>query len=202
MPGPPDTGAARELAPEDPPALRALVTEPVEGRLGPGGRPFDVALRTAGDAGHTIRRSGTKDFPIAMREVPLERYPCSSCHIPGGTVLNPERIPDAHQNVQPVHPAETGAQCSTCHGARDMDRLVLGSGETAGFDHAYRLCAQCHFAQVDAWAGGAHGKRLDTWAGRRVVLGCADCHDPHRPAVEVRIPFRAPRFPDGQRREP
>jgi hypothetical protein len=23
-------------------------------------------------------------------------------------------------------------------------------------------------------------------------MGCADCHDPHRPAVTPRLPFRAP----------
>jgi hypothetical protein len=25
-------------------------------------------------------------------------------------------------------------------------------------------------------------------------MGCADCHDPHKPATEGRIPFRAPRI--------
>jgi hypothetical protein len=27
------------------------------------------------------------------------------------------------------------------------------------------------------------------WSGRRVVVGCADCHDPHRPATETRPPM-------------
>jgi hypothetical protein len=197
----PDTLAAGEVpAPPEPPALRTVATERVIGRSGPGGEPFSVALRTAGDA--AVRRTGMKDFPIAMRTAPLDKYPCSSCHIPGGTVIRAERIADAHQNIQPVHPAETGARCATCHDARDMERLALGDGETATLDHAYRLCAQCHFAQVDAWAGGAHGKRVDGWRGRRVVLGCAECHDPHRPAIETRIPFKAPRLPRPGEREP
>jgi hypothetical protein len=25
-------------------------------------------------------------------------------------------------------------------------------------------------------------------------MGCADCHDPHQPAVGTRIPFRAPQL--------
>jgi len=48
--------------------------------------------------------------------------------------------------------------------------------------------------QAEAWAGGGHGKRLDGWEGRRVVMACADCHDPHNPAVQTRIPFRAPQL--------
>ena len=102
-----------------------------------------------------------------------------------------QRIADAHDNIKPVHPAETGAVCSTCHAADNVELLPLK--EAVGvprLDQAYRLCAQCHFQQVDAWAGGAHGKRLDGWEGRRVVMGCADCHDPHKPAVEPRMPFR------------
>ncbi len=105
-----------------------------------------------------------------------------------------KRIGDAHQNIQPVHPKQTGAVCSTCHAADNVELLALESGERATLDESYRLCAQCHFAQVDAWAGGAHGKRLDGWQGRRVVMACTDCHDPHQPAVQSRIPFRAPQI--------
>ena len=55
---------------------------------------------------------------------------------------------------------------------------------------------------TEAWAGGAHGKRLDGWQGRRVLMGCADCHDPHRPALETRIPFRAPQLQRARGRNP
>ncbi len=109
-------------------------------------------------------------------------------------VLAARRVGDAHQNIKPVHPAQTGGACATCHSPTDVEFLALGSGERATLDHTYRLCAQCHFSQAASWAGGAHGKRLDGWQGRRVLMGCADCHDPHRPAVESRIPFRAPRI--------
>ena len=107
-------------------------------------------------------------------------------------VLRDQRIKDAHQDIKPLHPAQTGATCSTCHAPDNVELLALKSGERATLDHTYRLCAQCHFAQARSWAGGAHGKRLDGWEGRRVVMGCADCHDPHRPAIGQRIPFRAP----------
>ena len=102
------------------------------------------------------------------------------------------RITDAHQNIQPRHPDLLGAVCSTCHSPEAVEMLALRTGERVGLDHSYRLCAQCHSGQAEAWAGGAHGKRLDGWQGRRVVMGCTDCHDPHRPAVTPRAPFRAP----------
>jgi nitrate/TMAO reductase-like tetraheme cytochrome c subunit len=106
-----------------------------------------------------------------------------------------ERIPDAHRNIQPLHPSATGATCSTCHVPAAVERLVLPEGGTVSMDQAYRLCAQCHAPQLRDWAGGTHGKRLEGWAGRRVVMNCADCHDPHNPALERRTPFPGPQLP-------
>ena len=87
--------------------------------------------------------------------------------------------------------------CGRTRLADAVDLLALKSGDRVGLDLGYRLCAQCHSAQAQAWAGGGHGKRLDGWQGRRVVMGCSDCHDPHRPATQARIPFRAPTFQRG-----
>ncbi|HUH13428.1 MAG TPA: multiheme c-type cytochrome, partial [Longimicrobiales bacterium] len=141
------------------------------------------------------RRFGKRSLPIALRvrSPVLTQFPCTGCHV-GATVATAERIDDAHAEIQPLHPAETGAACATCHDPANVELLALGSGERATLDHAYRLCAQCHSTEVDAWANGAHGKRLDGWRGRRVIMSCADCHDPHRPATESRTPFRAPRL--------
>jgi hypothetical protein len=89
--------------------------------------------------------------------------------------------------------------CATCHAA-DAAALRLLGGEPVGFDHAYRLCAQCHSRQVADWAGGAHGKRVGGWVPPRVVYGCPECHDPHRPALGPRRPARPPRLSDEVRR--
>jgi hypothetical protein len=188
----------------EPGELTIVAAEAVYGRTGPGGEPFEVALRTPGGSTPHARRFGAKTMRIALRvRTPdLSQYPCTSCHLGAAVVLEPERVADAHQDIQPVHPAETGATCGTCHAAANVELLVLRSGETMTMDHAYRLCAECHFQQADAWAAGGHGKRLDGWQGRRVVMGCADCHDPHHPTLESRVPYPPPRISRTVRREP
>jgi hypothetical protein len=197
-----DTSRARaeawlaERANLQPGALQSVHSALVEGFSGPGGQPFEVTLRTDAATSANARRFGTITMQNSMRERSggVGSYPCTSCHLGRRIVMNDERIEDAHRNIQPNHPERTGAICSTCHLADNVEMLTLRTGERASLDHTYRLCAQCHFTQADAWAGGAHGKRLDGWQGRRIVMGCADCHDPHQPAIETRIPFRAPRL--------
>ena len=162
----------------EPPGLATVASEPVRGRTVKGGQPFDVQLRTPA----------------------LKQFPCTSCH--EGRAVKAVRTEDFHQNIQPVHPAETGLVCTNCHVANDVSRLVLGSGETATLDQAYRLCTQCHFSQADAWAGGGHGKRVVAWQGRRVVMSCTGCHDPHQPAFGQRIPLRGPTIPGSGARQP
>lgn len=162
------------------------------------GRPgFSVALRTAEQVSGAARRFGTVSRGIALRiRTPdLVQYPCTSCHL-GLRVVMAERVADAHQNIRPVHPRATGGVCRTCHAAENVERLRMSEGgDQPSLDHAYRLCAECHFQQVEDWAGGAHGKRLDGWQGPRTVMGCAECHDPHSPALEPRVPYRAPVLP-------
>ncbi len=176
--------------------LRTVETALVMGWTGPGGKPFEVQIRTEDPSSANARRFGTVTLrnSARVRSPDLGQYPCTSCHLGRGTILRDQRIADAHQNIKPSHPQQTGATCATCHAPENVELLALKSGERATLDHAYRVCAQCHFSQAEAWAGGAHGKRLDGWQGRRVVMGCADCHDPHRPALESRVPFRAPQL--------
>ncbi len=182
-----------------PSALLSIPVELVEGRTGPGGRPFYVARRTASGAAHLSAQIGTETFRLGLRvrEPELTQYPCASCHqgtdlVIDGGARDGEAV---HQNIQPVHPAETGAQCTTCHAYDDVATLTLQQGDRASMDHVYRLCAQCHFSEVDSWAQGAHGKRLVGWRGRRVVMGCTDCHSPHEPATELRTPYAGPALP-------
>lgn len=192
----PDLPDPAEEAVPEPSQIRTVAADTVQGWLGPGDRPFEVSLRTPGDAAPLYARIGHQTFalPARLSGPALVQYPCTSCH--EGVVLMAERIPDAHRNIQPIHPSTTGATCSTCHVPDAVERLrVPGEEQTVSMDHAYGLCAECHFPQVRDWAGGVHGKRLQGWSGRRVVMNCADCHDPHSPALERRIPYRGPQLP-------
>ena len=178
----------------EPGELKMVKRASVDRWTGPGDRPFEVAVRTSKqEAGHP-RRFGSITLQTALRARSVTQYPCTSCHFGRTVVMTDERIDDAHQNIQPVHPQQTGAVCSTCHSADNVERLALARGEQATLNQSYRLCAQCHFQQVETWARGAHGKRLDGWQGRRVVMGCGDCHDPHNPGIEPRIPCQAPQL--------
>jgi hypothetical protein len=180
----------------EPGAMTTVPTVSAIGWSGPGGAPFEVARRTVEPAAAISRRFGTRTMSIALRtrEPTITQFPCTSCHLGRSMDLADERVADAHQNIVPAHPAETGGVCATCHAPDNVELLTLKLGERTTLDHAYRLCAQCHVGQVEAWAGGAHGKRLDGWQGRRIVMGCGECHDPHKPRLEPRIPFRAPRL--------
>ncbi|MGE0552900.1 MAG: hypothetical protein AB7R55_05675 [Gemmatimonadales bacterium] len=186
-----------EPTPLDPGMLSTVATTPVSLPPYTDEHPFEVALRTGEQVAGHHRRFGaiTRSIALRIRTPDLSQYPCTSCHLGITVAMADERVQDAHQNIKPVHPQATGAVCSTCHAPDDVEKLAVKSGERPTLDHGYRLCAQCHFPEVDAWAGGGHGKRLDGWRGRRVVMNCTDCHDPHNPAVEPRTPFRAPRLP-------
>jgi hypothetical protein len=189
-----DTARPAPPGKQAPAAPKTRQTSPVDGWRGPGDQSFDVVARSSElEPGHA-RRFGSVTLQTALRARPLGQYPCTSCHLGRKVVMADKRVTDAHQNIQPVHPKQTGALCSTCHAADNVELLALEDGKRASLDESYRLCAECHFAQVGAWAAGAHGKRLDGWQGRRVVMACPDCHDPHKPALQPRIPFRAPRI--------
>jgi hypothetical protein len=183
--------------PELPGALATVASEPVVGLRDPRGEAFEVALRPRGGPSGHARRFGRITLELGMRSVgdDLGSYPCSSCHMGTGFVPGQERVEDAHQNVVGLHPQDAGSGCATCHAPEDVGLLVLHTGERVTLDHAYRLCGKCHFPDLTDWAAGSHGKRLDGWAGRRVVMGCADCHDPHQTVMQPRTPFPGPRFP-------
>lgn len=189
-----DSTTARQNATRQPGALGTVSADTAVGWTGPGRRPFEVALRTSEAEAGQARRFGRITLPIALRTQPanLSQYPCTTCHAGARVPMGPRRVADAHDNIRPVHPDTSGGVCATCHAPEDASLLVVMGGKRATMNESYRLCAQCHFAQAEAWAGGGHGKRLDGWQGRRVVLACTDCHDPHHPAVDPRIPFRAP----------
>ncbi|NJO55667.1 MAG: hypothetical protein HC834_04110 [Rhodospirillales bacterium] len=135
-------------------------------------------------------------FETIARIPRMEGMPCSQCHNEPLAAVIAKRPKDqalSHWQVKLQHAPETVMNCQTCHGTGNMDELVMLSGKPASFNEPYTLCAQCHATQAKDWAGGAHGKRLDGWAGKRVAENCTGCHNPHSPAFETRWPAQQKR---------
>ena len=127
-------------------------------------------------------------FWAETRKDKMERFRCSQCHnnkdvkIEGATEM-------AHGDIRLDHGGQVKPlSCLTCHKKDERDFLETERGVKVDMDHSYELCGQCHFRQKKDWLGGAHGKRISYWAGKRVVKNCTSCHDPHSPLFEKRWP--------------
>lgn len=108
-------------------------------------------------------------------------FACYNCH--GWRESVPERRPlgKPHDVIHLDH-GNNALWCLDCHNIKDMDTLLGPDGQGLAFDQSQRQCQRCHGRQVRDWSNGAHGKRVESWQGRRTVLGCPVCHDPHAPA--------------------
>jgi hypothetical protein len=127
-------------------------------------------------------------FRVLARKQDIERYKCSSCHTEK-EVRGKSAFELTHGNVVINHGQEMSAlTCIDCHHPVDLDALEDKKGTKIDFDHSYQLCGQCHFRQKRDWLGGAHGKRVNYWAGERVIFNCTTCHDPHSPKFAKRFP--------------
>lgn len=126
-------------------------------------------------------------FWTLTRKDKVERFKCTQCHNPDKN--NTEKtVPTAHGDIILIHGGEKPLSCFTCHKEDERDFLVTEKGTKVNLDHSYQLCTQCHFRQAKDWVGGAHGKRVSYWAGKRVVKNCTACHNPHSPRFKKRWP--------------
>jgi hypothetical protein len=128
-------------------------------------------------------------FWTETRKDKMQRFECSQCHNNKNvTVVKAAEI--AHGDIILNHGGEVKPlSCYTCHKKDERDFLVTEAGSRIDMDHSYQMCGQCHFRQKKDWVGGAHGKRISYWAGKRVVQNCVSCHDPHSPHFEKRWPI-------------
>ncbi|HSG07835.1 MAG TPA: cytochrome c3 family protein [Longimicrobiales bacterium] len=200
--------------------LGDVLTMPVQGFTGPGGKPFKVAMRSP-EIGHYpctschIRPIGTKSVVLAQMHVQRPEaaaamhIDCYACHDPGNPLglrldcaechareglrdLMPSS--SAHLTIRLGHPSGHYRNCFTCHAPENPGLLALQDGNLVTLDEAYRKCAECHFMQAESWAGGGHGKRLAGWQSERVILSCTGCHNPHSPKFPVRRPVTFPKI--------
>ena len=127
-------------------------------------------------------------FWTETRKDKVERFKCSQCHN-NKTVAIKGAAEMAHGVIVLDHGSqERPLSCFTCHKEDARDFFEPEAGVKVDMDHSYQLCGQCHFRQKKDWVGGAHGKRISHWVGKRVVKNCTSCHDPHAPLFKKRWP--------------
>jgi len=134
------------------------------------------------------RRTIIGDPPTIMIN-DFERM-CSDCHqlFP----LGPDPIPGRrqHEHVKLEHGIND--QCRNCHDTKNMNRLVLYSGESISYSEVTHLCQKCHGPTYHDWEAGIHGRVNGYWdpaKGEPRKLKCIQCHNPHRPRVPAMDPL-------------
>jgi formate-dependent nitrite reductase cytochrome c552 subunit len=127
-------------------------------------------------------------FWTEARKNEIERFKCSRCHN-NKEVRITKAAEMAHGDIVMTHGGvNRPLTCFTCHKKDERDFLLTEKGSKIDLDHSYKMCGQCHFRQKKDWIGGAHGKRISYWAGKRVVRNCTSCHNPHSPRFSKRWP--------------
>jgi len=147
--------------------------------------PFITEIKTieVTENGHT--------FLTPERKSQIESYACSECHTKSIAELkNTKKGKRAHWNIKLNHAESATMNCLTCHNGDDMDNLRTHTNKVVDFNKSFNTCKQCHFKQYNDWTGGAHGKRLKSWAEPRLSNTCVNCHNPHDPHFKSRYPAR------------
>ncbi len=130
-------------------------------------------------------------FLIPERKSQIKSFKCTECHSkPLNELKGKQHGQKAHWNLSINHANSNTMNCITCHNGINMDELKSLTGNKIDFNNSYNLCAQCHTKQFDDWKGGAHGKRINSWAPPRASLSCVNCHNPHSPSFDSRWPAR------------
>ncbi len=168
-------------------------TESVIDRIKEANIPFDshkeeLSNPIPQDTVHVKTNLLTSKFKVLTRKKYIDRFPCSQCHLKNINHATNGNFP-THSNISIQHgPEGDSLACFDCHNDEDRDFLIGKKNIKVDIDHSYQLCGKCHFRQKNDWIGGAHGKRVQYWAGERIVYNCATCHDPHSPRFKKRMP--------------
>jgi len=134
---------------------------------------------------------GDHTFLIPERKSNLQSYACTECHTkPLSEMQASESSKKAHWNISINHANQNTMNCITCHNGKNMDNLQSLTGNQIDFNNSYIVCSQCHQKQFKDWKGGAHGKRIGSWAPPRASMTCVNCHNPHDPHIASKWPAR------------
>lgn len=134
---------------------------------------------------------GEHTFLIPERKSQIKSYACTECHSkPLSELQQGNSGKKAHWDINLVHANKNTMNCLTCHNGKDMDNLQSLTHQKIDFNKSYNLCNQCHTKQFEDWKGGAHGKRIGSWAPPRASMTCVNCHNPHKPHIASKWPVR------------
>jgi hypothetical protein len=129
-------------------------------------------------------------FLIPERKNEIQSFACSECHSKPLKKLKGKYFKKAHWNIRLNHASTETMNCVTCHDTKEMNHLRSLTGSAIDFNQSHNVCKQCHTKQFDDWKGGAHGKRVESWASPRASMTCVNCHNPHSPGFESRWPAK------------
>jgi uncharacterized CHY-type Zn-finger protein len=105
-------------------------------------------------------------------------------------------LPDEHSNIRLEHGShDRNNLCYNCHNEQNLLTFQTRDGRELAFEHSTALCGSCHGPTYRDWEGGAHGRTSGYWdlsRGPMHRLDCANCHDPHSPAIPKRTPAPGP----------
>ncbi|SMO64451.1 Cytochrome c7 [Saccharicrinis carchari] len=136
----------------------------------------------------SVEEEGYSDFFVHERKGSISNYKCSGCHEVELAELKTKGNDLTHADIRLFHSSLDVLSCFTCHNPDNLDELRSTSGKSIDFDQSYKLCSQCHSSQFSDWRGGSHGKRIGGWVAPRVSKTCVECHNPHSPGFESRMP--------------
>ncbi len=129
-------------------------------------------------------------FSIPNRKDEIKSFKCTECHSKTLKKMHSAGLKKAHWNIKLNHANQEVMNCVTCHNGDNMDNLKSLTTHTIDFNKSYKLCSQCHQKEYKDWIGGAHGKRIESWAPPRVSMTCVNCHNPHSPSFDTKWPAR------------
>ena len=159
-----------------------------------------VATSRVIDAGPPTQTASERPaaFQVVSEEPSGEYYPCSDCHDGEDQPSNASvrSLEEDHEDLVLKHGGGR-IWCLHCHPPDDRDSLPDLLGPAVAPSSSHQVCGGCHTSQHQDFVHGTHGKRLERFAGPRTLVDCISCHDPHAPAIPVRMPASPPRVREG-----
>lgn len=129
-------------------------------------------------------------FLIPSRKDKIKSFKCTECHTKPLAKMQSKDVKKAHWNIKLNHANTNTMNCITCHDSNNIDNLKSITGHKIDFNKSFKLCSQCHQQEYKDWTGGAHGKRIESWAKPRASMTCVNCHNPHSPGFDTKWPAR------------